>query len=57
MLDLLCRFKSTAGEKYRIEQLALFGSATRSEQCNDSDMDSCVKPRYIAEKEDLELIF
>lgn len=45
ILDLLRQFKSTAGEKYGIEQLALFGSAARGEQREDSDIDICVKPR------------
>ena len=36
ILELLRQFKSVAGEKYGIEQLALFGSAARGEQREDS---------------------
>ena len=43
ILELLRQFKSVAGEKYGIEQLALFGSAARGEQREDSDIDICVK--------------
>lgn len=63
ILDLLRQFKHTAGEKYGIEQIALFGSAARGEQREDSDIDICVKLRkttfrtYMAIKEELEQLF
>lgn len=63
ILDLLRQFKNTAGEKYGIEQLALFGSAARGEQREGSDIDICVKLRkttfrnYMGVKEDLEKLF
>ncbi|MCD8094486.1 MAG: nucleotidyltransferase family protein [Bacteroides sp.] len=63
IIELLREFKRTAGEKYGIEQLALFGSAARGEQREDSDIDICVKLRkttfriYNAIKEDLEHLF
>jgi len=59
ILELLRQFKSVAGEKYGIEQLALFGSAARGEQREDSDIDICVKLHkttfrtYMAIKEEL----
>ena len=46
ILELLRQFKRTAGEKYGIEQLALFGSAARGEQREDSDIDICVKTHH-----------
>ena len=63
ILELLRQFKSVAGEKYGIEQLALFGSAARGEQREDSDIDVCVKLHkttfrtYMAIKEELEHLF
>ena len=63
ILELLRQFKSVAGEKYGIEQLALFGSAARGEQREDSDIDICVKLHkttfrtYMAIKEELEHLF
>lgn len=45
IVDLLRQFKRDAGEKYGIEQLALFGSVARGEQTEDSDIDVCVKTR------------
>lgn len=39
ILEILREFKRTAGDKYGIEQLALFGSAARGEQKEDSDID------------------
>lgn len=46
ILELLRQFKRTAGEKYGIEQLALFGSAARGEQREDSDIDIGVKTHH-----------
>lgn len=46
ILELLRQFKRTAGEKYGIEQLALFGSAARDEQREDSDIDIFVKTHH-----------
>lgn len=64
ILDLLREFKRTSAEKYGIEQLALFGSAARGEQREDSDIDICVKPRRAIDyftlqeiREDLEKLF
>ncbi len=63
ILDLLREFKRTSAEKYGIEQLALFGSAARGEQREDSDIDICVKLRkttfrnYMSILEDLEKLF
>ncbi len=64
IIELLREFKRTAGEKYGIEQLALFGSAARGEQREDSDIDICVKPFRAIDyftlqdiKEDLEHLF
>lgn len=45
ILETLREFKRTAGDKYGIEQLALFGSTARGEQNEDSDIDICVKVR------------
>ena len=45
VIEILREFKRTAGEKYGIEQLALFGSTARGEQNENSDIDVCVKPR------------
>ena len=45
ILNILREFKHTAGDKYGIEQIALFGSAARGELREDSDIDVCVKPR------------
>lgn len=45
ILEILREFKRTAGDKYGIEQLALFGSTARGEQNEDSDIDICVKVR------------
>ena len=42
IVDILREFKRTAGEKYGIEQLILFGSVARGEQTEDSDVDVCV---------------
>ncbi len=47
IVDILREFKRTAGEKYGIEQLILFGSAARGEQREDSDIDVCVKPKRL----------
>ena len=47
IIDTLREFKRTAGEKYGIEQLILFGSAARGEQREDSDIDVCVKPKHL----------
>lgn len=63
ILETLREFKRTAGDKYGIEQLALFGSTARGEQKEDSDIDICVKLRkttfraYIAIQEELEQLF
>lgn len=63
VLDLLREFKRTSGEKYGIEQLALFGSVARGEQREDSDIDVCVKFKkttfrlYMSLQEDLERLF
>ena len=63
VLEILREFKRTAGEKYGIEQLALFGSTARGEQKEGSDIDVCIKLRnntfriYMAVKEELENIF
>ena len=46
ILELLRQFKRTAGEKYGIEQLALFGSAARGEQREDSDIDISVQTHH-----------
>lgn len=39
ILNILREFKHTAGDKYGIEQIALFGSAARGELREDSDID------------------
>lgn len=63
VIEILREFKRTAGEKYGIEQLALFGSTARGEQREDSDIDVCVKLRktsfriYMTLKEELENLF
>lgn len=63
ILDVLREFKRTAGDKYGIEQLALFGSTARGEQNEDSDIDICIKLRkttfraYSAIQEELEQRF
>ena len=63
IIDTLREFKRTAGEKYGIEQLILFGSAARGEQREDSDIDVCVKLRttsfriYMAIYEELQKLF
>jgi len=64
IVDLLRQFKHTAGEKYGIEQLALFGSVARGEQTEESDIDVCVKPRRAIDlftlqdiREELEQLF
>lgn len=63
IVDLLRQFKRDAGEKYGIEQLALFGSVARGEQREDSDIDVCVKLRkttfrtYMTIREELERLF
>ena len=44
ILEILRKFKETEGEKYGIEELALFGSAARGEQREGSDIDVCMKP-------------
>lgn len=63
VIDILREFKRTSGEKYGIEQLALFGSTARGEQREGSDIDVCVKLRkttfriYMTLKEELEKLF
>ncbi len=64
IVDLLRQFKRDAGEKYGIEQLALFGSVARGEQTEDSDIDVCVKTRRAIDlftlqdiREELERLF
>lgn len=64
ILEILREFKRTAGDKYGIEQLALFGSAARGEQKEDSDIDICVKVRKAIDyftlqdiREELEQLF
>lgn len=63
ILDLLREFKRVSGEKYGIEQMALFGSVARGEQREDSDIDVCVKFKkttfrlYMSLQEDLERFF
>ena len=63
IIYMLREFKRTAGEKYGIEQLILFGSVARGEQREDSDIDICVKLRktsfriYMAIYEELQKIF
>lgn len=63
VLEILREFKRTAGEKYGIEQLGLFGSTARGEQKEGSDIDVCIKLRkntfriYMTIKEELERIF
>lgn len=63
VIDILREFKRTSGEKYGIEQLALFGSTARGEQREGSDIDVCVKLRkttfriYMTIKEELEKLF
>ena len=63
IIDMLREFKRTAGEKYGIEQLILFGSVARGEQREDSDIDICVMLRktsfriYMAIYEELQKIF
>lgn len=46
ILDILRKFKETEGDKYGIQELGLFGSAARSEQNEDSDIDVCLKPAF-----------
>ena len=63
IIDMLREFKRTAGEKYGIEQLILFGSVARGEQREARDIDICVKLRktsfriYMAIYEELQKIF
>ncbi len=65
VLEILREFKRTAGEKYGIEQLALFGSTARGgEQREGSDIDVCIKPHKAIDyftlqdiKEELEKLF
>lgn len=64
VLEILREFKRTAGEKYGIEQLALFGSTARGEQKEGSDIDMCIKPWKAIDyftlqdiKEELEKLF
>lgn len=63
VVEILREFKRTSGEKYGIEQLALFGSTARGEQREGSDIDVCVKLQkntfriYMTVKEELERIF
>ena len=64
ILNIQREFKHTAGDKYGIEQIALFGSAARGELREDSDIDVCVKPRKAIDyftlqdvREELEKLF
>lgn len=63
IIEILREFKRTSAEKYGIEELALFGSAARGEQTEDSDIDVCVKLKktsfriYMSIKEELEKLF
>ena len=63
VVNILRDFKSTEGEKYGIETLALVGSTARGEQTSESDIDVCVKLRkttfriYMTIKEELERRF
>lgn len=64
VLEILREFKRTAGEKYGIEQLGLFGSTARGEQKEGSDIDVCIKPQKSIDyftlqdiKEELEKLF
>lgn len=63
IIEILREFKRTSGEKYGIEQLALFGSTARGEQRDGSDIDVCIKLRkttfriYMTIKEELEKLF
>ncbi len=63
VVDILRDFKSTEGEKYGIEKLALVGSTARGEQVPGSDIDVCVQLRkttfriYMTIKEELERRF
>lgn len=64
IIEILREFKRTSAEKYGIEELALFGSAARGEQTEESDIDVCVKPSKAIDyftlqdiKEELEKLF
>ena len=63
IIEILREFKRTSAEKYGIEELALFGSAARGEQTEDSDIDVCVKLKktsfriFMSIKEELEKLF
>ena len=63
IIEILREFKRTSAEKYGIEELALFGSAARGEQTEDSDIDVCVKLKktsfriYMSIKEELDKLF
>lgn len=64
ILAVLREFRRTAGDKYGIEQLVLFGSAARGEQRENSDIDVCIKSSepidyftLLEIKEELEKLF